>query len=94
VCIRWYDLGDEDNYVSIISDNRRVAFVFRTIIIVTTLYLEMGNSIIMKRVPQLCTVIWVLFEYVIIFGPLYLTIEYGHFFYDIWYMRWNYHDYE
>jgi len=51
VCIRWYDLGDEDNYVSIISDNRRVAFIFRTIIIVTTLYLEMGNSIMMKRVP-------------------------------------------
>ena len=93
ICYRLYLFSDIDSYVAIISEQRRVAFVFRTIFVVTTIYLQIGTSIMIKPTSKNLSYAWSVFQYLAIFGPLYAYINYGHFFYEIWYILWSYKDY-
>ena len=93
ICYRLYLFSDIDSYVAIISEQRRVAFVFRTIFVVTTIYLQIGTSIMIKPTSKNLSYAWSVFQYLAIFGPLYAYINYGHFFYNVWDMKWQYLDY-
>ena len=93
ICYRLYLFSDIDSYVAIISEQRRVAFVFRTIFVVTTIYLQIGTSIMIKPTSKNLSYAWSVFQYLAIFGPLYAYINYGHFFYNVLDMRWQYLDY-
>ena len=93
VCYRLYRFSDIDSYGAITNEQRRVAFVFRTILVVTTIYLQMGTSVLMKPTTKKASYFWLVLQYLVILCRSYVYVNYGDLFYNVWDIQWRYSDY-